>query len=143
MENQETELPSDQVVASEVAEAEFERFVDAMDLDVTAKMDPEDAKAFAATKRIITRAIEKGRLIIDDVGQPIYTPQASDDKTPITFLEPKGASLLAMESRKKGEDISRLFASIANMTRQTPVRFAKMANRDLRVCMAISTLFLT
>jgi hypothetical protein len=143
MQDQATEATAGQTIATEVAEVEFARFADAMDFDLDAKaMDEEDRKAFAGTKRTIVRAIEQGHLVVDDSGQPVYTPQL-DDRTPITFYEPKGITLLAMESRKKGEDVSKLFASLANMTKQTAVRFSKMSQRDLRVCMALATLFLS
>ncbi|MES1178950.1 MAG: hypothetical protein ABUL62_31835 [Myxococcales bacterium] len=139
MPNQAPELK----IATEVAEAEFDRFAAAMDFDLDAKaMDEDDRKAFAATKRTVVRSIEQGHLVVDDSGQPVFTPQL-DDKSPITFYEPKGISLLAMEARKKGEDVSKMFASMGNMTKQHPSRFVKMSQRDLRVCMALATLFLS
>jgi len=134
---------SNQPIAPEVAEAEFDRFTTAMDFDLDAKgMDEEDRKAFAATKRTIVRSIEQGHLVISEKGEPVFTPQLGE-QTPITFYEPTGVSLIAMESRKKGEDVSKLFASLANMTKQHPSRFSKMSQRDLRVCMALATLFLS
>ncbi len=143
MQNQATELTAGQTIATEVAEAEFERFAAAMDFDLDAKaMDEDDRKAFAATRRIIVRSLEQGHLVVNEKGEPIFTPQL-DDVAPITFFEPKGLSLIAMESRKKGEDVSKLFASLASMTKQHPSRFAKMSQRDLRVCMALATLFLS
>lgn len=145
MQDQATAATTGRTIATEVAEADFERFADAMDFDLEAKsMDEADRKAFAATKRTIVRAIEQGHLVVDDSGQPIFTPQIDEKgQGPITFYEPTGISLIAMEKRNRGEDVSKMFASMGAMTKQHPSRFANMSQRDLRVCMALATLFLS
>lgn len=129
-------------VAREVAENEFQRFVDLMMLDVdVSKMDVEESKSFNQQREIILTAIQRGNMVVDDEGQPIYTP-VSDEGGPITFYEPTGATFMAMDGKKKNADMSKLFAAMADMTRQPPIRFAKMKNRDTKVCMAVFTLFL-
>jgi hypothetical protein len=134
----------EQKIAPEVAEAEFERFVAAMDFDIDAKSmaNEEERAAFATTKRTIVRAMECGHLIINEKGEPVYTPQLGD-QAPITFFEPSGVSLMAMESKKKGQDVSKMFATLGDMTRTSVARFAALKQRDLRVCMALATLFLS
>jgi hypothetical protein len=64
------------------------------------------------------------------------------DGDPITFYEPTGASLMAMDRKKKAEDIGKLYATMADMTKQPIKRFAGMKYRDLKVCIAITSLFL-
>ncbi|HET9954087.1 MAG TPA: hypothetical protein VFQ61_06270 [Polyangiaceae bacterium] len=127
----------------EVAEAEFQRFVAAMALDVdTSTMDEEDREEFKDKKRKIVRALMLGSLVIDEKGQPVYTPQVGDDRSPITFLEPRGSSLMAMDQRKQGHNVAKSFAVLADITKVSPQRFANMFNRDIQVCLALQALFL-
>ena len=129
-------------VAEEVAVAEFDRFVEAMDLDVDPKrMDEEDLKSYQAARGRVVDAIIDGHLVIDEEGRPIYTPR-KDNTEPITFYEPTGASLMAMDGKRKGRDVGKMFATLADITRQSEQRFAKMSNRDIKVCLAIVALFL-
>lgn len=141
-----TEAPSEShedVAAREVAEAEFERFAAAMDLEFdTKRMDADDLKSFNEQKHRILRAIMRGHLVVDGKGQFVYTPQGGSDHTPITFYEPTGASMMAMDRKKKGEDVGKMYATMADMTRTSPERFARMANRDLKICQTIAVLFL-
>lgn len=130
-------------IAKEVAEAEFNRFVECMDLDVDpADMDEDDRKGFNQQKDRVIAAIQSGALVISDKGEPTFTPQRSNDAEPITFYEPTGASLMAMDRKKKTEDIGKLYAAMGDMTKTHANVFSKMKMADLKVCMAITTLFL-
>ena len=130
-------------IAQEVAEIEFKRFVDLMDLDLNpADMDEEDRKGFSAEKNRLIKAIMCGSLIINENGEPIYTPQRIKDSTPITFYEPTGASLMAMDRKKRTEDVGKLYATMGDMTKTSSGIFSKMKMADLKVCTAITTLFL-
>lgn len=130
-------------VAKEVAEQEFERFAEVMDLDVDpAFLDDEDKKGLELQKNRIIAAIMAGSLVINDDGEPVYTPQRSEDRTPITFHEPSGASLMEMDRKKKNEDIGKLYAIMASMGKVHANTFAKMKMSDLKVCQAVTTLFL-
>jgi hypothetical protein len=102
-------------------------------------MDAEDLKSFDEAKRRIIKAICSGRLVVDEKGQPVFTPTSGD---PITFHEWTGASLMAMDQKKKDQAIGKVYAAMADMTKQPAVRFAKMLGRDLKVCQAITGLFL-
>lgn len=129
-------------VATEVAEAEFERFAEAMDLDTNVeRMDDDDKAAFGNQKRRVVRAIEDGHLVVDDKGQPIFTPQLGDT-TPITFYEPTGASLMSMDKRKANENFAKVFGTLADMTKTSAARFAALKGRDIKVCQALYLLFL-
>lgn len=130
------------VVATEVAEQEFERFIDAMDLDGdVAGMAEADEKAFAGHRKIIVRAIGGGHLVVNENGEPVYTPRAGVTE-PITFFEPTGSSLMAMDSTREGKSMTKMFATMSDATRQTSARFAAMKMRDLKVCQAVILLFL-
>lgn len=130
-------------VALEVAEQEFNRFVEAMDLDVDpADMDEDDKKGFEQQRDRVVSAIQFGSLVISDSGEPVFTPQRSKDIDQITFHEPTGASLMAMDRKKKTEDVGKLYAAMGDMTKTHAGVFSKMKMADLKVCMAITTLFL-
>jgi len=130
----------------DVAEAEFEKFCRLMDLDVeTEHMSAEDLKSFESIKRRICRAIERGHVQVKDTGEPVFHPQAgddADDREPITFHEPTGATILALDSAKEGQSVHKAFAALAEFTRQPAARYSRMANRDFKVCQALMTLFL-
>lgn len=126
-------------VATEVAEHEFVRFCEAMDLDTEPKGDDEDLRSYNETKRRIVDAICEGRLVVDEDGQPVFTPS---DGGSITFYEPEGSSLLAMDQKKSGHNVGKSFAVLAAMTKQPAMRFSKMKNRDLKICQAVMVLFL-
>ena len=130
-------------IAKEVAELEFNRFVESMDLDVDqSDMDEDDKKGFLQQKDRILSAIQNGSLVVLDTGEPVYTPQRTNDAQAITFHEPTGASLMAMDRKKKTEDIGKLYAAMADITKTHASNFSKMKMADLKVCMAITTLFL-
>lgn len=129
-------------VAAEVAEQEFSRFVEAMDLDVEPKgWTDDDKKSFEEAKRLLVGAMERGLLVVDQEGRPVYTPRLGNSEA-ITFYEPTGADLLVIDQAKKGANISATFKVLAAMTKTDPSRFSKMANRDLKVCQAVQALFL-
>lgn len=130
-------------IAQEVAEQEFSRFVDAMALDVDESgMDEEDLEGFKQQKDKIIKAICDGSLIINDAGEPVFTPTRVKDAEPITFHEPDGAALMAMDRRKSKENIAKLYATMGEITKLPAKTFATMKMADLKVCLAIVTLFL-
>lgn len=132
-----------QVVAAEVAEREFVRWAEAMDLELdTQHMDAEDLTAFEKAKRRITGAICDGRLVIDDRGRPVFTPSEPPDARSLTFNEPTGATFMATDKQKRGHDIAKNFSAMAQLTRTNVATFNRMVGRDLKVCIALMQLFL-
>ena len=130
------------VVTREVAENEFSRFVDAMDLDIEPEtMTEEDRASFEVQRRRVIKAIESGLVVINDNGEPeIFTKTV--DASWITFYEHTGASLMASAGKKKDDRVKQMYAIMADMTKQTPKTFAQMKRRELKVCEAIAVLFL-
>ena len=128
------------VIAEDVALLEFDRFVDSMELDVdTTKMDAEDLTAFNKQKRRLIEAIKCGALVFNEDGEAIYTPGHKKSKTTdaITFHERTGASLMVMDQKKKGHDMAKTYAVMAEMCRVHPNVFAGLVGRDIKVCEAI------
>jgi len=132
-------------VALEVAQAEFERFVEEMDLDVdTADMDVYDITAFNKLKRRIIKAICRGALVINENGEAVYTPSNSNSnyREPITFHERTGATTMAMDGKKKGHDVAKGYAVMAAVTKLHPGVFAGLAGEDIKTCEAIFALLM-
>lgn len=129
-------------VDKDTAQSEFERFAETMDLDLEpAGMDDEDAKSFASQKNLVIRAMQKGDLVINESGEPEFTPSRSADAKTITFYEPTGATMQAMDRRKASQDVSKTYAAMADMTRQDAKRFSQLKYADLKVCLAVFTLY--
>lgn len=132
-------------VATEMAEQEFDRFVECMDLDVdTSGMDSEDLTAFNKQKGRIVKQIERGALVINDNGEAVYTPQnkRSEHSDAITFHERTGASLMAMDGKKKGHDVAKTYAVLADMCNVHPNVFAGLVGTDVKVCEALFALLM-
>jgi hypothetical protein len=129
-------------IAKEVAEAEFNRFIEANDILIDDAMEKEDRDAFNEQKARILRAIEFGAMVINEDGEPVYTPQRTKDAEPLTFHEPTGASLMAMDRKKRNEDVGKLYATMGDMTRTDAKTFSSLRMADLKVCMAVAALFL-
>lgn len=132
-------------VSKEVAEQEFARFAEAMDLDVdTSRMDAEDQAAFNRQKSRILGAIQSGALVFNENGEAVFTPQrpSSQYKDPITFHERTGASLMAMDGHKKGHDVAKTYAVMGDMCRVHQKVFAGMAGQDIKVCEALFALLM-
>lgn len=134
----------DNKISKDMAELDFNKFTEKMDLDVnTEGMSVDDKRDFTVQKDRLVRCIMEGSLVIDEEGQPIYTPQrAGVDVNSITFYEPTGASYIAMDRKKAGEDMGKMFATMADITKTSSGLFAKMKNTDLKVCIAMTLLFL-
>lgn len=134
---------SEDKVGQEVAEEEFMRFVDLMALDIDpSTLGDEDKAGLALNKGRIIRAIKNGSLVINENGEPIFTPIRSAKTHPITFYEPTGAAIKEMDRKKLGADVAKLFVVMANVTKTNEVVFSNLRMGDLNVCMAITLLYL-
>jgi len=132
-------------VVLEQAEQEFEAWTEAMDLDLdTSHMDAEDLTAFNKQKRKIVKAIQAGSLTFNDDGEAVYAPSNAKSKRqePITFYERTGASMMAMDGKKKGHDISKTFAVMGDMCKVHPSVFSGLVGVDGKVCEALFALLM-
>lgn len=130
-------------VAHEVAEQEFERFIAANALLISQPdMTLEDKASLDEQKNRIIHAIQTGALVVNENGEPVFHPQRVKESNPITFYEPTGAALMAMDRKKAGQDVGKMFSTMADMTKTDTKVFATMKMADLKVCLAVATLFL-
>lgn len=131
------------IVSKDMAEEEFQRFVDSMVIDVDeTDMDAEDLTAFRKQKKKIINAICNGSLIFNENGEAVYTPQRSPIDCEITFHERTGASIMAMNGMKKNYDVAKMYAVMADMTKVPSTTFAKMKGIDIKICEAIFALLM-
>lgn len=129
-------------VSEAVGLREFERFADAMDIDIDpAGMDDEDRKSLDVARRRFVLAVRDGSMVVSPDGFPHYTPKLGNTKT-IKFNEPTGADLMSMDMKKRGHDMAKTYQVLASMTKEPVARFANMKRRDLRVCETVLTLFM-
>ncbi len=143
-ENKSTEVIKTQdkkdVVGLEVAEADFHRWAEGMDLDLdTTDMDAEDLTAFNKSVRRLTTAIRKGSLLVNDEGLMEYTPAnaLSTYKGAIIFRERTGAACMAMDRFKKTQDIAKTYAVMADMCKVPIKAFSGLVGIDAKVCQDI------
>ena len=132
-------------VSRDMADAEFNRFIESMDVDVDeSEMDSEDKAAFNKQRNKIVKAIEKGTLVINDSGEAVLTPanEKSKHKDAITFHERTGASLLAMDGHNKHQDAAKTYAVMADMCRVPRKVFAGLVGSDIKICEAIFALLM-
>jgi len=130
-------------IAAEVAAAEFENWLDAMDIYIDeSELDADDLAEFKKTKGKIERAIKYGDLTFNDDGEAVYMPFKSEHETPITFHERTGASMMATDTKKKGHDGAKTYAMMADMTRTHSSVFSKMKGADIKLCEALFQLLM-
>lgn len=137
--------PEEILEKQELAEHEFERFIDGMDLLIdTEKMDAEDRTAFDKSKARLVREIVRGFLIVNEKGEMIYTPHHPDTKhdKPIHFYERTGSAVMGMDSKKKGHDVAKTYAVMGTMCRVHQSVFANLVGTDGKVCEAIFALLM-
>lgn len=131
------------VIAREVAEEQFKQFCEDMDIDDNVeKMNEEDSKGFDQNKEVLIEAMMLGRLVLNDDSEPVYTPKRSGFANPLTFREPSGADLMAMDRKKNGQDVGKMFALMDAVTKSVPGACSKLKGPDFKTAQAIMVLFM-
>jgi hypothetical protein len=138
-------MPREEKCAREVAEQEFERFLDAMDIQLDLEQgDADDQRADKLQREKILRAIMYGDLVINDDGEAVYTPwrPKSKYKEPITFHERDGSTLTAGDNKGKNALGRQTYAMMASMCRVDASVFAgkQLVGTDIKVCEALFAL---
>lgn len=132
-------------IDQETAEAEFERFVDAWEIDGEVEtMNEESRDGFEQHQRTIVRAIKQGRLLFDDEARAtIKLPNTTEwAESELTLKVPTGAAMLKWDNYKEGKNVHKMNAMLGAMSGKNPAVFPKIDARDLKPAMAVATLFL-
>jgi hypothetical protein len=134
----------EQAIATEVAQAEFQRFAKAWDIETDTKdMDVESREDFEKLSRTIVRAIEHGRASVNDdngVDYQLSTPVGEIDS--LTFRVPRGVDYMAMDTYKERETSRKMFAFMASTTKQSVKFFGSLSGADIKFAQAVTTLFM-
>ena len=136
---------SDVKIAPEMAELEFERFVEVWDLDgEVAEMEEEDRVSFNGLKRKLMRVLISGDLVVNEDATLTYCLRypTLDSLKELKFEIPKGDAMVSWDKFKDRQNIAKLNSFIGSMTRQSPAIFAAVDGRDLKICQAVALLFL-
>jgi len=131
-------------VNTETALQEFDRFLEAWDIDAdVADMEEEDLKSFEDCKRKIVRAIKLGRASLNDDGSLSYVLiEAVGATSEIKMKIPSGSSYMSMDKHKDRKSIHKLYSFMAEASGTAPAIFSKMDGRDIKFFMGVSLLFL-
>ena len=135
---------SKQKMTLEVAEKEFNKFVQEWDIDGNIDaMSGEDRDAFKQQKDRIVRQILEGNATVDEHGNISYTLRhPKGELTELAFNVPNGAAYMAMDQYKDRQSVHKLNAFMGSMTKQPPKLFSNMDGRDIKFCMGVTLLFL-
>ncbi len=139
-ENAVSEKSAEEKVAREVAKQDFERFLDAMGMELDPDgLNAEDKLDLEELTAKLTRLIQKGCLIINDSGEAVYHLRRSDGP-PIVFKEPCGADLMQMD--KKKAEVGKMTMIMAAITSLPPGAISKLMMKDHNVVRDITILFM-
>ena len=134
-------------LSNELAEIEFNRFCEEMDIDTDCHNE-EDQESLDKIKSKIIKALMTGNLVINDDGEPVYTTKkpvkvgGEEDIRTLTFYDYDGELMTATHGYSSKKPFHQMFALMGKMTRTSPAMFMNMNRRDLAVCNGIATLFL-
>jgi len=134
-------------IGPDVAESEFQRWVDAMYL--TQKLDPtrldaEERKNLAQQKNVILDALVRGDLVVNEDGCFVFTPSGEkESRGAITIPEPTWDHLRT-GTDGKGENAGqgKMMGMFSKVTQIPEERLKKLKLRDVAVCQAVMALFL-
>lgn len=125
-------------VALEVAEAEFERWAQSFELDVSGQgFDDEEMKDLKRFKSKFVARMQSGALVIDEDGTIEFTPRGQS--APLTFEEPDGSVLSAR--MKTDNDVQASRRILAAWAKVEPKAFADMKLRDVNFCSELLAFF--
>lgn len=138
-------MTKDYVVDKETALHEFNAWAEEVDLDVSVEdLDQEDKIELEKHIRRIVNAIQIGALTFDDDGDAVYTPRnkRSKHKEPLKFRERTGASLMATDRKKAGNEVAKMYAMVADMTEKSPGAISGLCGVDIKVVESLFALLM-
>jgi hypothetical protein len=123
-------------VGREAAVAEFERLAAAADVDVdVSNMSQEDADDVVEVRDLVSAAIERGALSVDDKGQAVMATVAGE---PITFRVPKGADLMIMASATESKRMEAMVRFVCAITGQDSRRIGGLRKKEWKLALRLA-----
>jgi len=130
-------------VAPEVAEDEFSRMCEALDLDLD-DLDKEDDERFQLLRKTVLKAIVQGRITVDQDGlATVHLKYPVGDVDSLRFKIPTGETLIALGDQKAKNQTTQSWKVLGDLTEKPSTLFGKMRQSpDLKTCQALGALFL-
>ncbi len=131
-------------MSEELAMDEVRRWADANDIDITST-NSEGKKVLDAAVPKLARAVQSGRLVVNDSGDFEYTVSqrsAGLSGEKITFTAPTGAAYMSTDSFNEQQSVHKTLAMAAAMTGKDIGWFAKLHNSDYKVVGYIVSFFI-
>lgn len=133
-------------IDKESAELEFLNFCKMWEIDSDIEdMNEDDRDSFNLQKSKIIRSIQRGRLVVKEDNEALDYTFAKPDVSGVETLEirrPKGAALISMDRYKEGQGVHKTYSVLGYMTGKDTSFFSRIDGIDLKIFMAIVTLFL-
>ena len=132
-------------LSPEVAEKEFDRFVELWDIDGEVEsMDEESRDGFEEHKRRLVRGLRGGSITVDEEG--LVTIQLRwptlENLAEVVCKPPGGDAMLGWDKYKDRQQVHKLNSFLGSMCGQSPAIFARMDGRDLKAVQTVALLFL-
>jgi hypothetical protein len=119
----------------EAALAEFERMAAAADVNIdTSTMDDEAAADVEEVRKVITGAIEDGKLAVDEEGRAVL----STDKGDITFRVPLGEDLMIMANARDDRRMEAMGRFVSSITSKDSRTIGKLTKREWKLAMRLA-----
>jgi hypothetical protein len=132
-----------QLIAEDVAEAEFLRMCEAYRVDTDeSKMNEDELNDLRAIKAKLVHELCSGALSLSEDGHVTYMPQHSPSAKPMKFGDVTGATFIAMDGAGMGKPNERMCRGCDQITGSSPGTTSKLRISDFRICMALTNLFL-
>jgi len=133
-------------MSEELAEAEIRRWAEMHDIDLTTQ-DANGEEVFDAVGvRKLVKAIQQGRLVVNDEGNLDYTISKNSPEgiagEKITIKPATAASYMAMDTYSDAQSVHRTLAVAAGMTGKTVNWLGKLANYDYKILVRIVSFFI-
>lgn len=123
-------------VSKEVALQEFERLAAAADVDVdTSNMDEEDAESTEETREYFCKAIQAGRLTVDENGRAVLI---TSDGTSMTFRIPRGKDLMILGDAKEDRQVQAVANFVCSLTGLDSRTVGELAKGDWKLAFRLA-----
>jgi len=124
----------------ETAQAEFERFAEAMRIDLDIEdLDENDVRDLRIDQRVVIKSIMEGRIVIDEQGIATFFPEGCDS---VTFRKAKTTAIIATDKKKQTAKMAQTLAILADLTGKPSTIFHKWDHADFKIASSVMNLFL-
>ena len=104
------------VVAADVAADEFDRMLEALDVE-TDDLDDDDKEKLDESKSVVVKSICKGRIVISEDGLPtVSLKYPVGEVTSMTFKLPTAAALVAFGDSKSTNKVTQEWKALEDLT---------------------------